>query len=52
MENGINKIRNKLENLYLRFGVENNEVIKLSKELDEMIVKIQYKELEEYIKNN
>lgn len=52
MTNDIKKIREKLENLYLRFGIENDEVIKLSKDLDEIIVKIQYKKLREYIEFN
>lgn len=47
MKNDINIIREKLENLYLEFGIENDEVIKLSKELDEIIFKIQYNRLKE-----
>ena len=48
MKKNMNKIRERLENLYLKFGVENEEVIKLSQELDEIILKIQRNKLEEY----
>ena len=48
MKKDINKIRQTLENLYLKFGVENEEVISLSQELDEIILKIQYDKLKEY----
>lgn len=50
MNDDMNIIREKLENLYLEFGVENDEVIRLSKKLDEIIFKIQYNRLEEYSK--
>lgn len=50
MNDDMNTIREKLENLYLEFGVENDEVIELSKKLDEIIFKIQYNRLEEYSK--
>lgn len=48
MKKNMNKIRERLENLYLKFGVENEEVINLSQELDEIILKIQRNKLEEY----
>lgn len=48
MNKDVNKIRQRLECLYLKFGVNNEEVIKLSQELDEIIVKIQQNQLKEY----
>ena len=48
MKKDMNRIRERLESLYLKFGVENEEVIKLSQELDEIILKIQRNQLEEY----
>lgn len=48
MKKDMNIIRERLENLYLKFGVENEEVVKLSQELDEIILKIQRNQLEEY----
>lgn len=50
MKDDMNIIREKLENLYLEFGVENDEVIRLSKKLDEIILKIQHNQLKEYSK--
>lgn len=47
MKNDINIIREKLENLYLEFGIESDEVIELSKDLDEIIFKIQQNRLKE-----
>lgn len=48
MKKDINRIRETLENLYLKFGVESDEVISLSQELDEIIFKIQCDKLKEY----
>lgn len=48
MKKDIHRLKKRLENLYLKFGIENEEVIKLSQELDEIIVKIQQNQLKEY----
>ena len=48
MKKDMNIMREKLEDLYLKFGVDNAEVIKLSKELDEIILKIQQNKLKDY----
>ena len=48
MKKDIHRLKKRLENLYLKFGVENEEVIKSSQELDEIIVKIQLNKLKEY----
>ena len=48
MKKDMNRIIEKLENLYLKFGIEHDEVIKLSQELDEIVFKIQHNRLKQY----
>lgn len=47
----MNIIKEQLEDMYLRFGIKNEEVLKLSQELDKIIFKIQYNRLIDYNKN-